>query len=443
MKMPATPPKEMLSMTSVEEWTKAYSVGRQQLAASYLHWDELRHRTPPPGFTPEQWWAALKFVRMSQYQPVPLQDIKGHPFYFFATDEMLATMHDIDMRAGGTVQMPEQVTNSETRDQYYVSSLMEEAITSSQLEGATTTREIARQMLRTNRPPRDRGERMILNNFLTMRKLAEWKYQPLTPELVFDIHRLITEHTFDDPSAVGRFRNEIELICVEDDSTGEILHSPPVAKELPARMDALCAFANAKESERPFIHPVLRAIMLHFWLAYDHPFKDGNGRTARALFYWFMLRRGYWMFQFISISQFLVKAPAQYARAFLHTETDDNDLNYFILHQIEIIRKSVDELHSYIERKSNELRQLSSALLRVGEFNHRQEAILNRAVRHPETIFTIESHQRSHDTAYATARADLLRLEALGFLSKRKRGKGFVFEAAHDLGVRLKGVAKP
>lgn len=368
--------------------------------------------------------------------------MQGRPFFFFTTDEMLATAHDIDMRGGGTVRMPEQVTNPETRDQYYASSLMEEAITSSQLEGAATTREIARQMLRTNRQPRDRGERMILNNYLTMRKLADWKHQPLTPELVFDIHRLITEDTFDDPSAVGRFRNEQELICVEDDSTGEILHSPPAAKELPARMDALCAFANAEESERPFIHPVLRAIMLHFWLAYDHPFKDGNGRTARALFYWFMLRRGYWMFQFISISQFLVKAPAQYARAFLYTETDDNDLNYFILHQIEIIRKAVDELHRYIERKSSELRQLSSALRGIGKLNHRQEAILSRAVRHPGTIFTVESHKRSHDTAYATARADLLGLEALGFLGKRKRGKGFVFEAAPDLGARLKGVSK-
>lgn len=441
MKMPSAPPKTK-PPTSFREWNKVLPVGREALAGSYFHWDELRHRTPPPGFTTEQWWSAIKLTRAGLYQSVPLIDLRSKHFQYFATDETLATLHDIDMRAGGTVQMPEQVTNSETKDQYYVSSLMDEAITSSQLEGAATTREIARQMLRSNRPPRDRSEQMILNNYLTMRKLADWRQQPLTSDLVFDIHRLITVDTFDDPHASGRFRTEKELICVEDVTTGEALHTPPPANELLVRMKALCDFANADEASRPFIHPVLRAILLHFWLAYDHPFKDGNGRTARALFYWFMLRRGYWMFQFISISQFLVKAPAQYGKAFLYTETDDNDLNYFIAHQIGVIRKAVDELHHYIERKTTELHSLSAALRDVGELNHRQEAILHRAARHPGTVFTVDSHRRSHDIAYGTARADLLGLEKLLLLGKRKRGKGFAFEAATDLHSRLKGFTK-
>ncbi len=51
-----------------------------------------------------------------------------------------------------------------------------------------------------------------------------------------------------------------------------------------------------------FIHPVIRAILLHFMLAYDHPFVDGTGRTARALFYWSMAHQGYWLMDFISIT---------------------------------------------------------------------------------------------------------------------------------------------
>jgi len=57
-------------------------------------------------------------------------------------------------------------------------------------------------------------------------------------------------------------------------------------------MEAMCAFVNGRDTE-PFIHPAIRAMILHFWLAYDHPFVDGNGRTARALFYWAMLRPGH------------------------------------------------------------------------------------------------------------------------------------------------------
>jgi Fic family protein len=49
---------------------------------------------------------------------------------------------------------------------------MEEAITSSQLEGAATTREVAKEMIREGRQPRDRSERMILNNYLTMQRIG-------------------------------------------------------------------------------------------------------------------------------------------------------------------------------------------------------------------------------------------------------------------------------
>ena len=113
----------------------------------------------------------------------------------------------------------------------------------------------------------------------------------------------------------------------------EIFHDPPPAEQLDERMAAMCDFANGKIPNH-FIHPVVRAIILHFWLAYDHPFVDGNGRTARALFYWLMLRNNYWLFEFISISQIIRKAPIKYGRAFLYTETDDNDLTYFILYHL-------------------------------------------------------------------------------------------------------------
>jgi Fic family protein len=141
---------------------------------------------------------------------------------------------------------------------------------------------------------------MILNNFLTMQRIRELRKQPLTPQLVLDLHRLVTEGTLDDPADAGRLRPAGKEVVV-DDLYGTVLHVPPPAEELPQRLEALCLFANGK-TPQVFIHPVLRAITLHFWLAYDHPFCDGNGRTARALFYWAMLHQGYWLFEFISIS---------------------------------------------------------------------------------------------------------------------------------------------
>ena len=131
------------------------------------------------------------------------------------------------------------------------------------------------------------------------------------------------------PGAAGRFRRKDERISVMDATHSVVLHTPPDADSLPARLERLCAFANQAQDTEPFVHPVVRAILVHFMLGYDHPFVDGNGRTARALFYWSVARSGYWLMEYLSISRLLMKAPAQYARAYLHTETDANDATLF------------------------------------------------------------------------------------------------------------------
>jgi len=96
---------------------------------------------------------------------------------------------------------------------------------------------------------------------------------------------------------------------------------------------------------------------------------------TRALFYWKMLNAGYWLFEFVSISQFLRKAPVQYGTAFLHTETDDNDLTYFIVHQAEVIRKALLEIHQYVAKKSQETRASMSLMGGHPDLNHRQPAV--------------------------------------------------------------------
>ncbi|MCB1113288.1 MAG: Fic family protein [Chlamydiia bacterium] len=414
-----------------EEAIKAEREGK------YRHWDILRHLTPPQGLTSEEWWAGIKMHRVSRYKNVPLVDVKnsGH-FVYNLTDSVLEELHKIDLGAGGSITFPEKIINSHTRDQYIVRSLIEESITSSQIEGAATTRSVAKEMIRSGRPPRDNSERMILNNFYTMQKIAEWKSQPLSWSLVQEIHRCITQDTLENPDGVGRFRNSSERVVVEEVGTGNILYTPPPANELAHRMEMMCDFANGKSSTH-FIHPVIRAIILHFWLAYDHPFVDGNGRVARALFYWLILRSGYWLFEFISISEIILKATVKYGEAFLYTESDQNDLTYFIVHQIDVIKKSIESLYKYIEKKSKQLNAVDGLLKDGGGFNRRQEELLYHALRHPGAIYTIQAHKLSQRVAYDTARKDLLGLYENRYLEKEKRGKEFVFVAPSDLLERM------
>ncbi|MHB8519737.1 MAG: Fic family protein [Limisphaerales bacterium] len=402
----------------------------------YVHWDELRHRTPPAGVSLEEWWLALKLRRVSGMRPIPLRDKHGRAFEFTVPDHVVERLHVIERGAGALIGTDEPVTNPQTRDRYLMRSLIEEAVTSSQLEGAATTREVAKAMLSSGRKPRDRGERMILNNYLTMHRIRELRDSPLTPKLVLELHRMLGDQAFDKPEAAGRVRRSDEPIDVSD-IEGTVFHLPPSAEELPARLDAMCRFANG-ETPGYFIHPVIRAIFLHFWLAYDHPFVDGNGRAARGLFYWAMLHHGFWLFEFISISQVILKAPAQYGRAFLHTETDANDLTYFLIHQTEVIRKAVKELHNYIGRKTREVEESRGLIDRLDWLNHRQQALLVHAVKHPSQRYTLAGHRTRHGIAYATARADLLKLVEHEILEQRIVGKEFVFRSPPDLLKRLK-----
>ena len=151
-----------------------------------------------------------------------------------------------------------------------------------------------------------------------------------------------------------------------------------------------------------------------------------------------MLHHGYWLFEYVSISRTIVRGPVQYGEAFLHTETDDNDLTYFLVYHLDIINRSIAELHRFIEDRGRELRALDAHLRGIAELNHRQRELIRHALRHPGFSYTIESHRASHDVVYQTARTDLLDLERRGLLSKRKVGHGFVFIPVEGLEEKLR-----
>lgn len=450
MKIPVTPPDLEALMKKVLETPPGLSRFVTLLGGGtdpapggkYRHWDILRHLQPPPGLTAEEWWLGTKVARRALYRELPFLDWRGIPFRYATVDPALRMMHAIDRQASGAIEGSDQVTNPDTRDTYLIKTLFEEAITSSQLEGASTTRAVAKEMLQRGRPPRDRSEQMIYNNYRAMQLMREIPAGALTPERIFEVHRVLTRDTLDDPSTAGRSRREEEQIQVVDE-TGRVLHTPPPAGELPERLQRLCDFANDAEEEH-FLHPVVRSILLHFVLAYDHPFVDGNGRTARALFYWSMAARGYWLCEFLSISRILRSAPGKYVRAYLYTETDDNDVTYFVLNQMRVIVRAIEELHLFLKRKQAELQEtrrlLQQSSVLHSSLNPRQLALVSHAVRNPGFVYSIDSHRRSHNVAYQTARTDLLHLADMNLVEQGKRGKAFVFVAPPDLRDRIRGL---
>lgn len=410
----------------------------------YLHWDKLRYLTPPDGFTNEEWWMAIKFKRNSSRHELPLMDAVGTSFSFSDTGDLYRRLHQIDRDASGRIEVPhDDIVNGGHRERYLMSSLIEEAITSSQLEGAATTRRVAKEMLRSGRPPRDHGEQMIASNYRGMEFLRDTAGDDLTMPMLLELQRVLTEGTLE-PGAVGRFRLPGDVVQVVDQRDGQIVHTPPDATLLHDRMESLLAFANGQTADDDFLHPVVKAILLHFMVGYEHPFVDGNGRTARALFYWSMARSGYWLTEFLSISTVIRKSPAQYVRSYVLSEVDDCDVTYFLDYNLRVILNSIQLLHTYLARKTKETNSLEATLrssTAAAALNHRQIALIGHLLRHPAAWYTIDSHRRSHNVTYETARTDLATLDSLGLLARFKSGRKLSYRAQANFERRLEQLA--
>ena len=434
MKIPQTPPPLNFAELPSEALSRIVLSGIPAASeeGQYHHWHTMRRMRPPEGLTSEEWWFATKIARGQLQKTLPLRDRHGVPFRLAMTDAAWEMIHQIDTRLAGEIGSSEKLLNSSTQTRYLMSSLLEEAVTSSQLEGAVTTRAQAKEMIRTGRRPRTVDERMVLNNFEAINFVREHRADELTPALVVKIQELLTADTLEDPDQVGRIQGPDEdRVSVFDVDNTEV-HTPPPAVELPERLQAMCDFANGI-TPAGFLHPVVRSVLLHLWLAYDHPFADGNGRTARALFYWSMLHQGYWLAEYLSISTILRGAPSRYAKSFLYVETDDNDATYFLLSQLRVIRRSIDGLYDYIARKRSEVQEVQALLRGFGGLNHRQLALLTHALRHPGHRYTFRGHARSHDVVYQSARTDMLALVDAGLLELHPVGKQYVFTAPPDL----------
>jgi len=430
MKLPEKAPQKIKNSLVFLQNEETLRETIRKANSEYLYWDRFKYLTLPKGVSPETAWGVLKIFRAVQFK---IKSFAAKAFNYWLPDTAHAELHYIDQNASGQILLDESGLYG-SKDKYVISSLMDEAIASSLIEGAATTRLKAKEMLRTGRTPTNHAEKMIYNNYVTITKIKDTINEPLSPQLLKGLHRSMTGGTLDDPSQEGRFRKEDERIEVIDEE-GRVLYVPPPATEVEDMVAALCDFANKDDKE--FIHPVIKGILLHFWLSYIHPFIDGNGRTARALFYWYMLKRKYWLFEYLSISRTILRARQQYYRSFLYTEMDDGDMTYFIMFHLHAIRLAINELLSDLREQQKELRSAVAHLSKYPHLNHRQRELLAHALKRPDAVYEIQNHMRIHGVVYQTARADLLELASIGLFKKVKRGRSFYFIPAGDFKERL------
>lgn len=384
----------------------------------YFYWDELNYRINNQEEKIKV-WTAMKVFRSQKMEVIPYPLLKME---FSSIPVIHKSLHLFDRYLSGTIQIQNRALKLNKK--YIVSSLIEEAISSSILEGAVTTRREAKVMIEQKKKPRSHGEQMVLNNYETLQMITRKQGDLLTPEFLLEIQQMVTRDTID-ISDVGHFRDNDD-VKVMDAVNDVVYHIPPKFQEIDDLIAALCEFANTDDDDK-FIHPIIKGIVIHFLVGYIHPFNDGNGRTARSLFYWYTLSRGYWLMEYLSISKRILKSKRKYALAYLYTEYDQFDLTYFIRYQINCMNEALEDLIQYIEERQEHQRKAHEMVRSNRGITPRQAEILSEMMDAPKQVFTIFQIAERFNVVYQTARTDLMHLEELGYIVKEKRGKGLYF----------------
>lgn len=423
--------KDFLSTDLFERSFKSKSLQDliKKAEIDYVYWDKFKYYPIPDGFTPEEAWAFLKFSRMSNKDNTPVSDKNGEIFSYTITKTMYQQLSNIDSNTSGFLRSDWGKPTDGKKNQLIISGLSEEAIASSQIEGASTSRKVAKEMILQQRKPRTKDERMIINNYQVMQRLDDWKDLDLSKEMLLEIQSIITRDTMEDNEDSGRFRNDSDDIHIVDTTRNEVVFTPPKRIIFEKELDKLITFANNDRDDADFIHPVVKATIIHFWVSYLHPFVDGNGRTARAVFYWYLLRKNYWLFQYLSVSRSIKMARAQYDESFLKTEFDDNDLTYFILFQLKAIKKSLSDFIKHYEKKIEKEKKILLIKGKINKYNERQLLLLSFLNKNPDEVVDIKKHQSKHQVAYQTARADLISLTGDDLIKQILDGRRYVYVA--------------
>ena len=406
MHLPRNPPKirailsdEQKAKELLSEEIKGYA---NDFNKKYLHWSEVR-LMDTGHFDPDTVWARMKLVRMDN--SIALTFGETH-YLYYTSDRMMKMLHEFDIRA--TPGLFPDIIDSHRKIYYSISSLMEESIASSQMEGAVTTTKKAKEMLRRNIRPKDKSEKMIVNNYKAMLFIKDHTEQKLTPDFIKEIHKIVADGTMDE-RFMGEFRDNDDVV-VQDSLTGEVFHQPIPKEQIESSVQQLCDFIN---DEGEFLHPLIKGIILHYAIAYIHPFEDGNGRVARTLFYWYELKSGYWIMEYLALSRYIKNHKGAYEESYIFGESDDNDMTYFILYNLKALMDSVDKFEEYLKRKIEEERTVKSKLSDYG-LNDRQIRAVT-SLMNGGTV-TVKSIKNQYDISLNTARTDIKTLISLGFL---------------------------
>ena len=393
-------------------WMNASAIDAADQA--YPYWSKAKYLATNQSFEPKDFWEGIKAKRHVTGHKLPF----AGSFIFNVPNLLDSQLYFLHAKSQGVIMDTIGSTTLVQKRKYILSGLINEAFSSSTIEGAVSTRDRAKELVAKRIKPINKSDRMILNNYEAMEYIRQNKSKGLTFESILELHEILGHQSLDQGTA-GSFRTAKESITIVDELSGEDVYFPPPAIEVKQRMKVLIEFFNedAFDPDIIYVHPMLRASIIHFMIGHIHPFSDGNGRIARALFYWHLLKNGYWLAEYLSISQVILESKTSYYKAFAQVEADGNDMTYFLLYKTKVLVKAFEYLKAYLQEKLQEQETgLPNAAVALG-ITIRQASLLE-SVRSKPKIWKVVDAERIFNVSHATARADLNALTEKGLLER-------------------------
>jgi len=376
----------------------------------YLNKTDILYRIKK-GFNISEVWKEVQDYRKENGIKLPLLDQQGERLFVVLTEELKELIVEIDDIANKNLFENARV---EIKEEIMQDALLDEAYQSSVIEGAHTTKKQTKKMIEENIEPKDKSEKMVLNNYYALKYVMENKNKPITEKTILEIYRIVTEGTLDDEDKSIKYRVDQNEVL---NQLNEVIYTPPLDKNIQSMMDGLIKFLYHEDEN---IHPILKALIFHYYFVYIHPFHDGNGRTARALTYMYLLQNDYTFFKYFSISSMIVDSRGSYYKSIKDSEDSESDTTYFILVYSKIIMESIKKVTGDFLRQYQKDIILDQIQTRGLSLNKRQEKAINYMLRYSKSIDINTYINKINKVSQETGRKDLNDLVEFNLVEKIK-----------------------
>ncbi len=380
--------------------------------------EEIKYRMEQVGVEQSNWnEVKTKIMRLRKMAAIPffLKEI-DKKFWFYPADCIYNKADKIEKL--GIEIYQKIVAQSSFVKEFVLDATIEEAITSAIYEGANSTRAQAKELIESEKIPKNKDEWMLYNNYKAMLWIQKNQDQDISLEMIKELHRIVTENTIssDDINFSGKFRNDkVYVLSALGERTHEGVQHEFIGKSF---LEAI----NVATKNNRYFPKIIKGILLHYFAAYIHPFFDGNGRTARALFYFKAIKNDLKFVELLSISAYLKTHGKQYEKSFKKVVESDLDLTYFIDFNLDALLEALVK----VSDKVDYLLKINSLKDKV-KINTNQIGLLQRLALHKFRKYDIEKYATTINKSREIARQELKQLAEIGLLEESKDGKKFTY----------------